>query len=577
MGTNEYEDYLRKYHETDIYNISNGAKLPYEIVIDYENLEQVNSQLADLIIDKSDDCISKFQQAIRNLDVNSHNLLDKYGDEICSIRFKNLSEITPIRELTAENVGKLIQTKAIINNYSVKHELIIKRAVYECRSCMRLHEIEQDSKTPAEPTLCKECGGRSFKLLDDESTYVNFKELILSEPLEESDKGNSQKITAIITGENEFVGKIREYGEHGKRINVVGKLRMFKQDNTMYTGLEINNIWNDNDSSIILTDEDINEFKEWAKNDNILDDLVNKFAPINAEFDYEIKLALLCQNVGAGDLGNNRKEIHIIIVGDAGVGKTTLANVTTNLYEIYQKATGTGSTGAGLIGAVDRDSINGGWTYQAGKIILADGGLAVIDEFDKTNQDDQPKINDIMQDGKTSIDKADVHVYPKSNVSILALANPIGTDFDTIHDKIKQIDIAGSTLDRFDGLFILTSQYNSEKHLKIRKKKYQSYKQYNDELEDMEKLKKYLAYVKKEFNPKFTAESEQEGLYYHNNMVKGYTSNGLQGQRKHDSLDRFAGAIAKLRQHESIEPADVQKAYCIIQYMSKQIDVELED
>jgi replicative DNA helicase Mcm len=569
-GAELYEEYLRQYHDDDIRNLSAGADLPYELIIDYRQLEEYNFELADLLIDKSDDIIFRFQQALSNLNQNYNSGI--VAEDI-KVRFKNL-DITPIRELTAENVGKLIQTKGVITNYTLGHQIAIKTAVFECSGCMRLHEVEQVGNKLTEPALCNECGGRSFRFLNEESEFVNQKQLTINEPIEElNGKHKQQPISATISGERDFIDKVNYAGSGGKKINIVGKLESVENDNKWYTTLKINNLWDDEDKAIEISDEDIIHFKQLIKDKDIIKYLIDSFAP-DLVFDDEIKLALLCQRVGAADMGDNRKNINILIVGDRGTGKTSLSNRTAKLYEITKKSSGTGATGVGLLGATERDTINGGWTFEAGAIILADGGLIVIDEFDKINNDDQPKVNDLLQDGVTDIDKATVHLRVSADIRALALANPIGSKFDRFADKKIQIDIDESTFDRFDGVFtVLSRDIDEEQHREIRKKKYESYKSKSEADDKIEELKKYLSYVETEFNPQTNEESEKRGLEYHDCI---YNSE-FEGQRQSDSLDRFAGAIAKLRQHETIEREDFDKAFEIIRYMADDLDIEIMD
>ena len=133
--------------------------------------------------------------------------------------------------------------------------------------------------------------------------------------------------------------------------------------------------------------EDEEEMRDLARSENLYQRVTNSIAP--AIFGSEdIKKAIACQLFGGcrkhlPDGMRLRGDINILLLGDPSVAKSQFLKFAVQIAPIGVYTSGKGSSAAGLTASVIRDPSSGEFQLEGGALVLADGGLVCIDEFDK--------------------------------------------------------------------------------------------------------------------------------------------------------------------------------------------------
>ncbi|MFH1733088.1 MAG: ATP-binding protein, partial [bacterium] len=239
-----------------------------------------------------------------------------------------------------------------------------------------------------------------------------------------------------------------------------------------------------------------------------------------------------------------------------------------------QYSAGKGSTVAGLTVAVVRDELSGGgFTAQAGALVLADGSILILDDADKLEPEDFQALNEALEDGSLHVHKGGINQKFSTRCSVIALCNPKKIRFDDYKPLFEQIGIPADTLSRFDLIFKIQDVPDPVKDRLVSEHQARQWARYENNdgnsnsnqqdgsgLLSQGKLSKYLQFAKT-FRPRTTPEVRKLIVDYYLSLRKmDITKTISTTPRQNNGVYRLVKAVAKLRLSDECTMEDVRVA-----------------
>lgn len=571
----KFEEFFATSYKDDVFEILETYPDERSLTVDYNELEMFDPDLADLLIEKPQEVIEASQIAIKNIDP-----LVKDAD--LNIRFENVTNLIPLKTLLSKYIGKFVSADGIVRKTDEIRPRI-ETGVFECRGCMRLHEVEQSSSNRInEPSLCSECGGRSFRLLQEESRYIDTQTARMQEPLENLSGGTEPKQILMIL-EDDLVDKLNP----GDKVRITGTLRTFREERSgkFKNYIYVNHIeaLEQEFEELQLSEEDEEKIIKLSKDTDIHEKIIRSTAPSIRGY-REVKEAIALQLFGGAakkleDETRLRGDIHILIVGDPGIGKSQMLKYVSKLAPRSIYTSGKGTTGAGLTAAAVRDEL-GGWSLEAGALVLGDQGNVCVDELDKMRSEDRSALHEALEQQTVSIAKAGIMATLNSRCSVLAAANPKFGRFDRYKVLAEQIDLPSPILSRFDLIFVVEDKPSRDGDTKLAEHILKIHQSNTvDYAIEPELLRKYIAYARKNINPTLTdgAITVLKEFY-----VNTRNSNAEEQApvpitaRQLEAIIRLAEASAKIKLKNTVDREDAQRAVDLQLACLKEVGVDPE-
>lgn len=582
----DFKTFLEHYYKKDVLeNIRKGIS---HLEVDFLLLIKYSPDLSELLLDNPEEVLKAFSLAFEEFD-DERKLKDP------KIRLKNLSQSQDlmISGIRSKHLNKLFNIKGIIRQKSDVRPLITSTR-FECPACSNILTILQLEKIMRQPTKCS-CGRKGkFKLLS--KNLIDAQGMVLEED-PSTLKGHQQPKRINVILKDDLTSPLSEIKTSpGSVVTITGFIKEVKIESK--TGgtltrmdyiLEANNL-KCNESSFYdlkISESEKAEILKLSEDPDIYNKLIDSLVP--SIYGYKnIKEAIIMQLVGGvrkikSDKVTSRGDIHILLLGDPGAGKSAMVRRIGQIAPKGRYVTGKGASGVGLTACIVRDDFTKGFAIEAGAMVLSNEGICTIDEFDKMSEEDKANMHEAMEDQTVSISKANIQATLNARTTILASANPKHGRFDSYDLISAQIDLPPALINRFDLIFIIKDDSEVEKDRAIAKHILQSHenpKAFESPISD-NILKKYIAYARQNIKPKLTKEALQEMEDYYMKMRSMSTEeNGIKtipiSPRQLQALVRMAEASAKITLSQEVKIEHAKKAISLLQNYLESVGFDKE-
>ncbi|MEM2535787.1 MAG: minichromosome maintenance protein MCM [Candidatus Hadarchaeales archaeon] len=505
-------------------------------------------------------------------------LAEESGNPKMQLRVKGAGQTIRIRNLRAEHVGKFIQIEGILTRASeIKPE--IREALFRCLHCGELNSVPQSEEIFREPLSCQNpnCRKRGpFKLEVEKSEFRDWQSLRVQERHEELRGGRMPMMLDCIVRDD-----LVDVAVPGNHVVMSGVLEVFQESfkqkkmKTFRKVLYVSylEVLQKGVEETELSEEDEKKIKEMIKDPELYQKIIKSIAPsVHGHEAIKEGIALMlfgCDPLELPDRTRIRGDIHILLTGDPGVAKSMLLSWTANVAPRGLYTSGKKAPGAGLTATAVRDELGGGWTLEAGALVIADGGVACIDEFDKMSDEDRSAILEALEQQTISVAKAGIVATLNSRTSVLAASNPKMGRLDRNRNLVQQIGLEPVILSRFDLIFIMRDEPHGETDKKIARHMLELHRK--PEIAkppiDSETLRKLLIYARKYIHPKLKGEGVIKKI---EDFYVKYRSAAERGEpvpitpRQLESLIRLSKASARMHFREEVTEEDVSRAIALL-------------
>ncbi len=555
------------------------------LIIDYEHLTRFDSNLAASLLLAPKDLLPEFQRGAYDAlgSINAEYVSSVRQRDGLHIRFKGAMDQVPLREVRESVLNRLITVSGIILRAS-EIRLQPTDAVFTCSNGHDTHVLQEDPTRVRRPEKCEGCDEmRAFELDRVKTKYVDIQILKIQELPEELPPGEIPQAFDVLTSHDQ-INKVRP----GDRVVLTGIPESIPEYNpsvgrgTFKIQINCNHveIIGKGPEQMEISEEEVQKIKQIAALPDAYLRLIKSIAPsiIGLQVQKEAMLLLLVGSpmIKYPDETQVRGNINILLVGDPGIAKSQMLRFAAQVSPRGMYASGKMSTAAGLSAAVVKDK-NNVMSLEAGVVVLADQGIASIDEFEHLRAEDRSALHEMMEQQTVTIAKGGFHATLNARTAIFAAANPILGIYDPYKDFLENVSLPPPLLTRFDLIYVMRDLVSPDDDLKLARhildlRATGKFKE--DPPVDLPLLKKYIAFSKR-LSPKITAGARENFEEYYLRLRKRASENQIPATpRTLESLIRLATARARLLLRDDVLVEDAEAAMRLMEEMMNTVLVD---